>query len=163
MSSFTIVGKFIGMRPEKVISDNLTVQDFAIETNQQFYATMVFQMKNERRDVLHSFKKDDEVAVSFNIKCIKSENGNWFTTLEAWKVVRHVPQTTDDFNAPQNSKLPPMVAPPPPPPPQKLETVGVDDTAMSAAPIVPVEPKDDLPFQLKTKNLAAKPRGSNDR
>lgn len=106
-----IVGKFVGVHPEQAISADFQKQSFAIDTEEKFNNIKVFEAhRTAVKDgiaQLQDFQKGDVVKVSFNLNCIKSKEGKWFSNIVAWKVQPFVPQDTDDFSPPAKQSAAP--------------------------------------------------------
>jgi len=79
-------GRFLETLEVKVVSDKFSTQLFKVGTEDPYNPVMVFQANNDRRDVLESLKRGDEVEVTYNIRQREGKEGAWFTTLEMWKV-----------------------------------------------------------------------------
>lgn len=92
--SFELSGKIIEIFPENQVSDRFRKQEFVIEINDSragydFTDYIKFQLTQDKVDLIKSFKVNQEVNVSFNIKgnkWVKDGRTNYFTNLDAWKI-----------------------------------------------------------------------------
>lgn len=92
--SFELSGKIIEIFPENQVSDRFRKQEFVIEVNDSrsgydFTDYIKFQLIQDKVDLIKSFKVNQEVTVSFNIKgnkWVKDGRTNYFTNLDAWKI-----------------------------------------------------------------------------
>lgn len=96
------------------------VQEYVIETQEQYPHRMMFSIFGEDKIQQAAIKAGDEVTVSFDINC-REFNGRWFNDIRAWKV---------DHVAGGDAPVPPVAA--------SAEPV--------ASPFTPSDEKDDLPF-----------------
>ncbi|MFT6850554.1 MAG: hypothetical protein ACJATA_001368 [Sphingobacteriales bacterium] len=93
--SFEITGNVIVIDNVQQITDTFKKREFVIETNENkngttFTEVIKFQTIQDRCAILDAFKLGDSATVSFNIKGRKWEKEgkvNYFTNLEAWRVV----------------------------------------------------------------------------
>ena len=123
------VGKFLGVYEVEKISDNFSRRLFAIDTEESFNSTLVFELhkteQNDRLSLCNGLAKGDLVIVNFNVVCRKTAAGKWFPNITAWAVKPYVAQTADDFTAP-------------PPAEPGASTI--------SSPVEPPIPEGDLPF-----------------
>ena len=102
------------------------MQDYVIETNEQYPRRMCFNVFGEDKINQFNIQVGEEITVSFDINA-REYQGRWFNDIRAWKVERGTPEQ--------------QAAPAP------IDEVPVVDAA--AAPIPTFEPEestDDLPF-----------------
>lgn len=116
-----IVGKFVGVHPERQVSTDFQTRDFAIDVETDFNNIIVFQatrtaLKDSIAD-LASLQPGDLVKVQFNVVSRKTGEGKWFTNVTAWKIGKWVAQDASDFSKPEAPEIPehnPSVAAPAP-------------------------------------------------
>ncbi|MCQ2066844.1 MAG: DUF3127 domain-containing protein [Bacteroidaceae bacterium] len=95
------------------------VQEYVIETQEQFPHRMMFSIFGEDKIQQAAINAGDEVTVSFDINC-REFNGRWYNDIRAWKV-DHIAG---------GAAAAPAAAP----------------EAPAASPFTPSDEKDDLPF-----------------
>ena len=73
------------------VTDSFTKLEFAIETEDQYPQAILFQLSQNRCDIIQNYKKGDRVTVHFNLrgkpwqKTPESEV-RYFNTLDCWKL-----------------------------------------------------------------------------
>ena len=83
---FKLQGKVIHIADTKKISDKFTVREFAIEVPDGNYSEeIVFQLINDKVDMITGHGIDDDIMVHFDIKG-RSYKDRWFNNLNAWKI-----------------------------------------------------------------------------
>lgn len=100
------------------------MQDYVIETNEQYPRRMCFNVFGEDKINQFNIQVGEEITVSFDINA-REYQGRWFNDIRAWKVERGTP-------TPEGEPAPAEVAP-----------------AVDAAPVPTFdaeESNDDLPF-----------------
>lgn len=123
-----LTGKIIAALPErggvaKSSGNSWKVQEFVLETQEQYPHKMMFSIFGEDKIAQAAIKVGDTVTVSFDINA-REFNGRWYNDVRAWKV-EHV-----DGGAGVAPAAAPYVAP----------------AAPAATPFAPSDEKDDLPF-----------------
>ena len=94
MSAFTSVGKIVVVKEEQYISATFKKREFVLgvpSDNPDYKPeTVIFEVVNDKCDVLDSFQIDQEVEVSWNLKGRKwvspSGEDRYFNTLKCWKI-----------------------------------------------------------------------------
>ncbi|MEA3497019.1 MAG: DUF3127 domain-containing protein [Bacteroidota bacterium] len=127
---FELSGKIIVINDTKQISDKFKKREFVIlrkemVSSMEFTDYIKFQLIQDKCNLIDSYKVNDEVKVSFNIRGNKWErdgNVNYFTNLDAWRL----------------EKAGESENPPPPPPMQEQDDVYVSNNTETE--------DDDLPF-----------------
>ncbi|MBI3143234.1 MAG: DUF3127 domain-containing protein [Bacteroidetes bacterium] len=119
-------GRLIEIFPAQQVTATFRKREFVLElgTNNNYPETVIFQLVQDKCDLLDKFEKGDNMVVQFDLKGRKwnSPNGElkYFNSLQAWKIDRKGGGKT------QANDLPP----------------GFDDLPFDSAP--PLD--DDLPF-----------------
>jgi hypothetical protein len=67
------------------VSDKFKKREFVVTTEGQYPQDVLFQVTQDKCNVLDSFKQGQSVTVAFNLKGRES-NGKYYNTLEAWKI-----------------------------------------------------------------------------
>ncbi len=122
--NYEITGKLLMKQNAQQVTDRFRKREFVLEHAESFGAnefieTILFQLTQDKCELLDAINPRDEIKVTFNIKGRKWEKDGqtkFFNNLEAWKVEKLMAQKNDNI----------------PPPPS------MDD--------IPPEPTDDLPF-----------------
>ena len=139
MSDLKITGALTAIFDTQQVSEKFSKREFVIKTNDKYPETIMFQLANNRVDLIDPYAEGQEIEVSFNLRGREWFNPNkgvnqYFNTLEAWKI-QPAGQATQSTPAPAVRTAP---APPPPPPVPKKMPVPVD--------VLGGNTEDDLPF-----------------
>ena len=122
MSNLSVEGKVKRIHDEQVISDRFKKREFVIETEEQYPQVLMFQLVQDKTNLIDQFSVGDKVEIFFNLRGREwqkdpSAEIKVFNTLDAWRI-------------------------------QKVEAM--QPTAAgdmpSAEPVAPASPEDDLPF-----------------
>lgn len=117
-----------------------TIQEYVIETHEQFPHRMCFSIFGEDKISQANIQMNDEVNVSFDINS-REYQGRWYTDIRAWKV-EHI--TAEQAMA-ANAGVPPVANNPAPAP----AATAAPATAAASEPLPtfdPADSTDDLPF-----------------
>ena len=122
MSNLSVEGKLKRIHDEQVISDRFKKREFVIETEEQYPQVLMFQLVQDKTNLIDQFSIGDKVEIFFNLRGREwqkdpSAEIRVFNTLDAWRI-------------------------------QKLEAMQ-EATAGDMPPAEPIEPastEDDLPF-----------------
>lgn len=90
--------------------NNWKVQEYVIETHDQFPRKMCFDVFGEDKIQQFNIQPGEELTVSFDIDA-HEWNGRWFNSIRAWKVDR-VAQNAGVQMPPQAASFPPTNAAP---------------------------------------------------
>lgn len=123
MSNLSVEGKLKRIHDEQVISDRFKKREFVIETEEQYPQVLMFQLAQDKTNLIDQFSLGDKVEVFFNLRGREWQKDpaaeiRVFNTLDAWRI-------------------------------QKVEAMqAADDNtdAPAAEPIAPASEEDDLPF-----------------
>ena len=122
MSNLSVEGKLKRINDEQVISDRFKKREFVIETEEQYPQVLMFQLAQDKTNLIDQFSLGDKVEVFFNLRGREWQKDpaaeiRVFNTLDAWRI-------------------------------QKVEAMqAADNTDVAAAePIAPASEEDDLPF-----------------
>ncbi|MEZ7837733.1 MAG: DUF3127 domain-containing protein [Flavobacteriales bacterium] len=119
MSNLSVEGKIKRIHDEQVISDRFKKREFVIETEEQYPQFLMFQLVQDKTNLVDAVKAGDKVEVFFNLRGREwqkdpSSEIKVFNTLDAWRI-------------------------------QKVEAMQAE-AMPSAEPVAPAAPEDDLPF-----------------
>ena len=119
MSNLSVEGKLKRIHDEQVISDRFKKREFVIETEEQYPQVLMFQLVQDKTNLIDQFSIGDKVEVFFNLRGREwqkdpSAEIRVFNTLDAWRI-------------------------------QKVEAMQAADIP-PAEPVAPAGPDDDLPF-----------------
>ena len=119
MSNLSVEGKIKRIHDEQVISDRFKKREFVIETEEQYPQFLMFQLVQDKTNLVDAVKAGDKVEVFFNLRGREwqkdpSSEIKVFNTLDAWRI-------------------------------QKVEAMQAE-AMPSAEPVAPASPEDDLPF-----------------
>ncbi len=119
MSNLSVEGKVKRIHDEQVISDRFKKREFVIETEEQYPQVLMFQLVQDKTNLVDQFSTGDKVEVFFNLRGREwqkdpSAEVKVFNTLDAWRI-------------------------------QKVEAMQPTDMP-NAEPVAPASPEDDLPF-----------------
>ena len=122
MSNLSVEGKLKRIHDEQVISDRFKKREFVIETEEQYPQVLMFQLVQDKTNLIEQFSIGDKVEIFFNLRGREwqkdpSADIRVFDTLDAWRI-------------------------------QKLEAMqeAAAGDIPSTEPIEPASPEDDLPF-----------------
>ena len=119
MSNLSVEGKIKRIHDEQVISDRFKKREFVIETEEQYPQFLMFQLVQDKTNLIDAVTVGDKVEIFFNLNGREwqkdpSSEIKVFNTLNAWRI-------------------------------QKVE-VNSPEAMPSAEPVAPAAPEDDLPF-----------------
>jgi hypothetical protein len=119
MSNLSVEGKIKRIHDEQVISDRFKKREFVIETEEQYPQFLMFQLVQDKTNLVDAVKAGDKVEVFFNLRGREwqkdpSSEIKVFNTLDAWRI-------------------------------QKVEAMQAE-AMPSTEPVAPAAPEDDLPF-----------------
>ena len=122
MSNLSIEGKVKRILDEQVISERFKKREFVIETEEQYPQVLVFQLVQDKTNLIDQINLGDRIEVFFNLRGREwqkdaSSEIRVFNTLDAWRI-------------------------------QKVESISGQNQGIgsSTEPIEPAGPEDDLPF-----------------
>ena len=119
MSNLSVEGKIKRIHDEQVISDRFKKREFVIETEEQYPQFLMFQLVQDKTNLVDAVKAGDKVEVFFNLRGREwqkdpSSEIKVFNTLDAWRI-------------------------------QKVEAMQAE-AMPDAEPVARAAPEDDLPF-----------------
>jgi single-strand DNA-binding protein len=86
MSAFELTGNLVEVMPAQTFAKGFRKREFVIETLTDKYPQMIiFQLVQDKCDMIDSFGPGDTIRVSFEIKG-REYNGRYFNALEAWRI-----------------------------------------------------------------------------
>ena len=85
-------GKIIFVAETQQITEKFSKRDFVIETIEQYPQQVKFELHQDKTDLIDSYKIDEVVSVSFNLRgrsyIDKNNITQYSNTLQAWKIQR---------------------------------------------------------------------------
>lgn len=122
MSNLSVEGKLKRINDEQVISDRFKKREFVIETEEQYPQVLMFQLVQDKTNLIDQFSIGDKVEIFFNLRGREwqkdpSAEVRVFNTLDAWRI-----QKVEAMQTAASNDMPPT------------------------EPIEPASPEDDLPF-----------------
>ena len=123
MSNLSVEGKLKRIHDEQVISDRFKKREFVIETEEQYPQILIFQLAQDKTNLIDQFSLGDKIEVFFNLRGRVWQKDpeaeiRVFNTLDAWRI-----QKVEAIQAANNMDVPAAVEP-----------------------IAPASEEDDLPF-----------------
>ena len=89
---FKLTGTLKVANGTQVISEKFSKREFVIETNDQYPQLVMFQLTQDKCELLSAFKVGNEIEVSFNLRgrewTSPAGEVKYFNTLEAWRLER---------------------------------------------------------------------------
>jgi len=89
---FKINGTLKVANQTQVISEKFSKREFVIETTDQYPQQVMFQLTQDKCELLSAFKVGNQVEVSFNLRgrewTSPAGEVKYFNTLEAWRLER---------------------------------------------------------------------------
>ena len=87
-----LLGKIIFVAETQQITEKFSKRDFVIETIEQYPQQVKFELHQDKTDLIDSYKIDEVVSVSFNLRgrsyIDKNNITQYSNTLQAWKIQR---------------------------------------------------------------------------
>ena len=122
MSNLSVEGKLKRIHDEQVISDRFKKREFVIETEEQYPQVLMFQLVQDKTNLIDQFNLGDKVEIFFNLRGREwqkdpSAEIRVFNTLDAWRI-----QKVEATQPVETGEMPP------------------------AEHVAPASPEDDLPF-----------------
>jgi hypothetical protein len=104
-----ITGTLKAVFDTKQVSATFSTREFVIETPEQYPQTILFQLVQDKCDLIDSYAEGEEIVVDFNIRGKSWSNPQgevkYFNTLQAWKLSRPKNESaaTNEFAPPTQS------------------------------------------------------------
>ena len=90
MNKFELTGIIIEIFPSQTFNKGFRKREFVIEVGDKYPQKILFQLVQEKCDMLESYSIGDTVTVAFDVKgrdwTDKLGSVKYFTTLEAWRI-----------------------------------------------------------------------------
>jgi hypothetical protein len=87
---FKLEGTLKVANPTQVISEKFSKREFVIETTDQYPQQVMFQLTQDKCNLLDAFKVGNQLEVSFNLRgrewTSPAGEVKYFNTLEAWRL-----------------------------------------------------------------------------
>jgi hypothetical protein len=87
---YTTKGTLKVANATQVLSEKFSKREFVIETTDQYPQLVIFQLTQDKCELLSAFKVGNQVEVSWNLRGREWTNPQgevkYFNTLEAWKI-----------------------------------------------------------------------------
>lgn len=104
--SLEITGRIIAVLDKRTGVSNATgsvwsVQQYVIETHEQYPKKMCFDVFGEDRIKQFSIQIGEEVTVSFDLDA-REYQGRWYNSIRAWKVERVKKESVNNLNKTTN-------------------------------------------------------------
>lgn len=112
-----VEGKLIEVFETKKVTETFQKREFVLElgNNPNYPETVLFQLVQDKCDLLNNYKVNDQVNVSFDLKGRKwvSPQGEtkYFNSLQAWKLASSGAGAGNDQAMPDFPDAPPEVPP----------------------------------------------------
>ena len=113
MSNLSVEGKLKRIHDEQVISDRFKKREFVIETEEQYPQVLMFQLVQDKTNLIDQFSLGDKVEVFFNLRGREWQKDptaeiRVFNTLDAWRIQKvEAMQTVDNTDAPAEEPIAP--------------------------------------------------------
>lgn len=97
------------------VSDRFKKREFVItETNSPYPQEVIFQLSQEKVDLINEYKVGEEVEVNFNLRGRAWTNPKdgvtrYFNSLEAWKIARVGSTVTANTSSPKEEEFVPQM------------------------------------------------------
>lgn len=128
-----LTGTLLEVFPAQSFNKGFRKREFVIKTDDKYPQKIIFQLVQDKCDMIDSFGSGDTVRVAFEVKG-REWNGKYFNALEAWRIFREkkaAPEVTDVFEDPDLF-------------PEKANLTGPVEEDKEA--VAPATAEDDLPF-----------------
>lgn len=125
MNNLSVEGKLKRVLDEQIISDRFKKREFVIETEEQYPQVLMFQLVQDKTNLIDTFNMGDKIEVFFNLRGREwqkdpSSEVKVFNTLDAWRIQK--------LEAMQSQS------------PEDVPSSGANED------VSPASPEDDLPF-----------------
>jgi hypothetical protein len=91
MNKFEITGNIIEIFPAQTFGKGFRKREFVVEAGDKYPQKIIFQLVQEKCNIIDAHSVGDQVVVSFNINgrdwTDKMGTVKYFNSLEAWKIV----------------------------------------------------------------------------
>jgi hypothetical protein len=91
MNKFELTGNLIEIFPTQTFSKGFKKREFVIEIGDKYPKKIIFQLMQEKCNIIDAFSIGDEINVSFNISgrdwTDRTGTTKYFNSLEVWKIV----------------------------------------------------------------------------
>jgi Domain of unknown function (DUF3127) len=91
MSKFELAGTVIEIFPAQTFGKGFKKREFVLEVGDKYPQKIIFQLVQEKCNIIDSYSVGDQITVSFNINgrdwTDKLGTVKYFNSLEAWKIV----------------------------------------------------------------------------
>ena len=82
----TKLGEIIEIQPEEAYDNGFRKIKFVIETPGAYSQQLLFELHNDKTDIIAAYQEGDFVRVSFDIKGNRGSEGQHYTNLVAWRI-----------------------------------------------------------------------------
>ena len=91
MSNLSTEGKLKRIHDEQIINERFKKREFVIETEEQYSQTLIFQLVQDKTNIIDNFKIGDKIEVYFNLRGREWQRDTdseikVFNTLDAWRI-----------------------------------------------------------------------------
>ena len=91
MSNLSTEGKLKRIHEEQIINERFKKREFVIETEEQYSQTLIFQLVQDKTNIIDNFKVGDKIEVYFNLRGREWQRDTdseirVFNTLDAWRI-----------------------------------------------------------------------------
>ena len=91
MSNLSTEGKLKRIHEEQIINERFKKREFVIETEEQYSQTLIFQLVQDKTNIIDNFKIGDKIEVYFNLRGREWQRDTdseirVFNTLDAWRI-----------------------------------------------------------------------------
>jgi hypothetical protein len=83
--SLELSGKIKKVFPTQTFDSGFTKREFVVTTDEQYPQDVKFELIKDKVDMIDSYKTDDAVKVSFNVRG-NEWNDKYFVNLQAWRL-----------------------------------------------------------------------------
>lgn len=122
--SYEVTGTIKAVMDLQTFDSGFTKREFVVTTKEQYPQDLKFELVKDKTSLIDSYKKGDDVKVSFNIRG-NEYNGRYYVNLGAWRIEANTPVSA-------------------PPPLDPIPSTTQAAPAPTSAPPLPED--DDLPF-----------------
>lgn len=84
-----LTGIILEIFQAKAITPKLTKSEFILKTEDQYPQEIKIELVNAKTDLINPYKVGDRVAVDLNIRGQKAKNGQWYNSIQAWKIAHY--------------------------------------------------------------------------
>ena len=94
----SLTGTILEIFQAQSITPKLTKLEFILKTEDQYPKDVKIELINDKTKLIQKYKVGDRVNVDLNIRGNKAKNGNYYNSIQAWKISHELTEATIGMN-----------------------------------------------------------------